>query len=183
MNRHTQKTNKRESQRDPSMENNPLHKLFLDELADIYNAEQQLTKALPKMVKAAKSSELREALQSHLQETEAQVSRLEQVAEGLGESIGRNKCEAMEGLIEEGKEIMDDFSDSPALDAALIAAAQKVEHYEIATYGTLACWAEQMGHDDAAGLLRETLEEEKAADEKLNEIAESAANASAEERE
>lgn len=164
------------------MENNPLHKLFLDELADIYNAEQQLTKALPKMAKAAQSAELREAFQAHLEETESQISRLEQVAQGLGESIDRNKCEAMEGLIAEGKEIMDEFSNSPALDAALIAAAQKVEHYEIATYGTLACWAEQMGHDDAARLLQESLDEEKAANAKLNGIAESAANASAEAR-
>jgi ferritin-like metal-binding protein YciE len=153
-----------------------LHELFLDELADIYNAEQQLTKALPKLAKAAESEELREAFETHLEETEEHVSRLEQVAEQLGESLKRKTCQAMKGLVAEGEEILKEQKGSSALDAALIAAAQKVEHYEIASYGTLATWAEQMGHDEAVELLKETLDEEKNADEKLTSIAESIAN-------
>ena len=160
--------------------NNELHELFIDELADVYNAEQQLLKALPKMAKAANSTELQEAFESHLEETQEHVSRLEQIFKGLGETLKRKKCKAMEGLLEEGEEIMEEFGDSNALDAALIAAAQKVEHYEIATYGTLRTWAELMDHQDAVELLEETLEEEKAADEKLTGIAENAANAKAE---
>jgi ferritin-like metal-binding protein YciE len=156
--------------------NSDLHKLFLDELADIYNAEQQLTKALPKLAKAAESDELREAFETHLEETEEHISRLEQVAEHLDESIKRKTCQAMKGLVEEGEEIMKEQKDTSALDAALIAAAQKVEHYEIATYGTLVTWAEQMGHDEAVELLNETLDEEKNADEKLTSVAESIAN-------
>jgi len=119
-----------------------LHKLFLDELADLYNAEQQLTKALPKMVKAAQSGGLRQAFESHLEETRTHVTRLEEVATSLGESLGRKKCKAMEGLIEEAGEIMEENEGSSVLDAALIAAAQKVEHYEIASYGTVCSWAE-----------------------------------------
>ncbi len=153
---------------------NDLHKLFLDELGDIYNAEQQLTKALPKMVKAARTSELQEAFQGHLDETRKQVTRLEQVAKSVEEKLEPHTCEAMKGLIEEAEELMEDNEDSSALDAALIAAAQKVEHYEIATYGTLIAWARQMGHDEAVDLLEETLQEEKAADEKLMSISESA---------
>jgi ferritin-like metal-binding protein YciE len=160
--------------------NNDLHQLFLDELADVYNAEQQLTRALPKLAKAAKNDELREAFQEHLQETENHISRLDQVFESLGESLKRKKCKAMEGLVEEGDEIISEQKGSNALDAGLILAAQKVEHYEIASYGSLCSWAEQMNHDDALELLRETLEEEKAADEKLTEIAESIANTQAE---
>jgi ferritin-like metal-binding protein YciE len=159
---------------------NDLHELFLDEIADVYNAEQQLTKALPKMAKAAESEELREAFEAHLEETEEHVSRLEQVVEGLGEKLKRKTCAAMKGLVEEAQDLMKEQKDSSALDAALIAAAQKVEHYEIASYGTLCAWAEQMGHDDALETLRSTLEEEKAADEKLTGIAESLANAKAE---
>jgi len=155
---------------------NDLHELFLDELADVYNAEQQLIKALPKMAKAAESDELREALESHLQETEEQARRLEQVAEGLDESIKRKTCAAMKGLIEEANDLLKEQKDSSALDAAIIAAGQKVEHYEIASYGTLISWARQMGHDDAVSLLEETLDEEKQADEKLTSVAESVAN-------
>jgi len=155
---------------------NDLHELFLDELADVYSAEQQLTKALPKLAKTAESEELREAFEQHLEETEEHVSRLEQVAKQLGESLKRKTCKAMKGLVEEGEEIMKEQKDSSALDAALIAAAQKVEHYEIASYGTLVAWAEQMGHDEAVDLLEETLEEEKTADDKLTSIAESIAN-------
>ena len=164
-----------ESNRGQSM-NTDLHKLFVDELADLYSAEQQLTKALPKMAKAAESDDLREAFESHLAETEEQISRLEQVAEGLGEKIKRKTCAAMKGLIEEAQDLMKEQKDSSALDAALIAAAQKVEHYEIASYGTLCTWAELMGHDDALELLKETIGEEKSADEKLTTIAESVAN-------
>jgi ferritin-like metal-binding protein YciE len=163
-----------------SMENNPLHELLIDEIGDIYNAEQQLVKALPKMVKAAQSEELREAFESHLEETQNQVKRLEDAVENLGAKMPRKKCPAMEGLIEEAAEMMQEYKDEPTIDAVLIAAAQKVEHYEIATYGTLAAWSRQMGHDDATDLFEESLEEEKAADEKLTEIAESLANAQAE---
>jgi len=156
--------------------NTDLHELFLDELADVYNAEQQLTKALPKLAKAAESDELREAFETHLEETEEHISRLDQVAEHLGETIKRKTCKAMKGLVEEGEEIMKEQKGTSALDAGLIAAAQKVEHYEIASYGTLVTWAEQMGHDEAVELLNETLDEEKSADEKLTSVAESIAN-------
>jgi ferritin-like metal-binding protein YciE len=150
---------------------NELHQLFLDELADIYNAEQQLTKALPKLARAAQSDELREAFESHLEETEEHVSRLEQVAASLDETLKNKTCKAMKGLIAEGDDIIKEQKNSSALDAGLIAAAQKVEHYEIATYGTLCAWAEQMGHDEAFKLLKETEEEEAAADEKLTNVA------------
>lgn len=159
---------------------NDLHQLFLDELADIYNSEQQLTKALPKLAKAAKNDGLREAFEEHLEETENHISRLEQVFESLGESMKRKKCKAMEGLIEEGEEILSEQKNTNALDAGLIISAQKAEHYEIAAYGALCSWAEQMGHDEALELLKETLEEEKSADEKLTEIAENIANTQAE---
>ena len=155
---------------------NDLHELFLDELADLYSAEQQLTKALPKMAKACESEELREALEQHLEETEEHLSRLEQVAESLDETLKKKTCKAMKGLIEEADEIVKEQKDSSALDAGIIAACQKVEHYEIASYGTVCAWAEQMGHDDALKLLRQTEEEEADADEKLTEIAENIAN-------
>lgn len=164
-----------ESESESAMDTD-LHKLFLEQLGDIYDAEQQLTKALTKMAKAAESDELREAIESHLEETEEHVSRLEQVAESLDETLKRHTCQAMKGLIAEGEEIVKDNKGSSAIDAAIIAAAQKVEHYEIATYGTLATWAEQMGHDEAAKLLRQTEDEESTADEKLTEIAEDIAN-------
>jgi ferritin-like metal-binding protein YciE len=155
---------------------NDLHELFLDELADVYNAEQQLIKALPKMAKNAGSDELREALESHLEETREHASRLEEVAKSLDESLKRKTCAAMKGLIEEANDILSEQKNSSALDAAIIAAGQKVEHYEIASYGTLVTWAEQMGHEDAVNLLQETLDEEKEADKKLTSIAESSAN-------
>jgi ferritin-like metal-binding protein YciE len=161
--------------------NNDLHELFLDELADVYNAEQQLTKALPKLAKTAKNDQLREAFEQHLEETENHISRLDQVFESLGESMKRKKCKGMEGLVEEGEEVISEQKNSSALDAGLIISAQKVEHYEMAAYGSLCSWAEQMGHDDALELLRQTLEEEKATDEKLTEIAETVANTQAEE--
>jgi ferritin-like metal-binding protein YciE len=155
---------------------NDLHELFLEELADVYNAEQQLTKGLPKMARNAQSQELKEAFEAHLEETREHVTRLEEAAKTLDQSIKRQTCAAMKGLIEEADDLMKKQKNSSALDAALIAAAQKVEHYEIASYGTLLAWAEQMGHHEAVALLKETLDEEKAADEKLTSVAESIAN-------
>jgi ferritin-like metal-binding protein YciE len=175
------KNNSRQSSENQSEQiNNDLHELFLDELADLYNAEKQLTKALPKMIKAAQSDELRTAIEEHLEETEGHVTRLERVAKSLDENLKRKTCAAMEGLIEEASEILQEQKGKSSLDAAIIAAAQKVEHYEIASYGTVRAWAEQMGHNEAVNLLKETLDEESAADEKLTEIAESLANATAE---
>jgi ferritin-like metal-binding protein YciE len=162
--------------------NSALRELLLNELADIYNAEQQLTKALPAMAQAADAETLREAFESHLEETQEQISRLERVAEVLGEPLPQNKCEAMEGLVKEGKELIDELEGSPAMDAGLIAAAQKVEHYEIATYGSLVAWAQRLGLDAAADLLAETLGEEKSADETLTGIAENLANEEATQR-
>jgi ferritin-like metal-binding protein YciE len=159
---------------------NELHELFLEELADMLNSEKQLTKALPKLAEAAESDELREAFESHLEETETHITRLEQVFKSLDKSPKSKKCPAMEGIIKEGSEMLTEHEDSPAIDAALIAAAQKAEHYEIASYGTLCAWAEAMGHDEALDLLHATLEEEKAADEKLTDLAISLANPKAE---
>jgi ferritin-like metal-binding protein YciE len=156
-----------------------LHELFLDELADLLNAEIQLTKALPKMAKAAQSEELAEAFRSHLAETETHINRLKQVFASLEEKVRNKTCKAMKGLVEEGSELMEELKGSSAIDAGLIAAGQKVEHYEIASYGSVRAWAEQMGHTEAMCLLDETLAEEKAADEKLTDIAESVANKSA----
>lgn len=155
---------------------NDLHELFLDELADLYSAEKQLTKALPKMIKAAESDELKEAIESHLEETEEHVTRLEEIASGLDEKLKRKTCPAMEGLIAEATAWLKEQKGKTSIDAAIIAAAQKVEHYEIASYGTVRTWAEQMGHEEAAKLLQTTLDEEAGADEKLNEVAESLAN-------
>ena len=159
---------------------NPLHEAFIDEVADMYNAEQQLIKALPKMAKAAQSEQLREAFESHLKETEQQAQRIEEAMESIGESLQRKKCKAMEGLLAEGKEMMEDYKGDPAIDAVLIAAAQKVEHYEIASYGTICAWAEQMDHQEALDLFKQNLQEEKAADQKLTTIAEGTANIKAE---
>ena len=162
---------------------NELHDLFMDELADIYNAEQQLTKALPDMAEAARSDELREAFESHLEETRNQISRIEDAVHALGETLPKRKCKGMEGLLEEAEEMMEEKEDSAALDAALIAGAQKVEHYEIAAYGTLCAWAELLRHDEALQLLKENLNEEEATDKRLTEIAETVANLEAEEQE
>ncbi len=173
----TGKTNTSDGNSD--MEDNELHELFLDQLADILNAEQQLIKALPRMAEAANSVELTAAFESHLAETENHITRLEEVFTSLDSPVKNKKCKAMEGLLQEGREMMAEMEGSPALDAALIAAAQKVEHYEIASYGTVCAWAEHMGHDDAVQLLAATLDEERAADEKLTAIAQSGVNASA----
>ena len=148
-----------------------LHELFVDELRDIYDAEKQLTKALPKMAKAANSEDLRAAFEEHLDITRMHVSRLEEVFKSLGMAARGKPCEGMKGLVEEGKEMMEEIERGATLDAALISAAQKVEHYEIATYGTLATFAEIMGHQDAKDLLGQTLDEEKEADEKLTQVA------------
>jgi ferritin-like metal-binding protein YciE len=153
-----------------------LEDLFLNTLKDIYYAEKQILRALPKMAKAAESEELRQAFQTHRDETEGQIQRLEQVFEALGKRAQGKTCEAIQGIIEEGKEIMEDFAESDALDAGLIAAGQAVEHYEISRYGTLRTWAQELGLDDAAGLLEETLEEEKKTDKLLSELAEARVN-------
>jgi len=157
-----------------------LKDLFEHELRDIYYAEKALVKALPKMAKGATSEKLKEGIEEHLEQTKGQVERLEQVFELLGVPARGKKCEAMEGLIEEGAGLLEEDADSDVLDAGIIAAAQKVEHYEIATYGTLCTWARQLGMDDAADLLGETLEEEKQTDLKLSELAESEINVAAE---
>jgi len=157
-----------------------LMKLFEDELKDIYWAEKALTKAIPKMIKNATSAELIEALENHLSETEEQVSRAEQVFEALGKKPTAKKCEAIAGLIKEAEEIMDECEEGAMRDAGIISAAQKVEHYEIASYGTLRQFAETLGLNVAVSLLEQTLEEEKAADKKLTEVAVSAVNIEAE---
>jgi len=156
-----------------------LEKLFLEELKDIYNAEKQLTRALPRMAKAAESAELRQAFTSHLKETQGQIQRLERVFKELGQAVRGKKCKAMEGLIEEGKEMMEEDGEPQVMDAALIGAAQKVEHYEIAAYGCLSTYAELLGYSSSAQLLRQNLQEEEAADKKLNALAEGGINESA----
>jgi ferritin-like metal-binding protein YciE len=153
-----------------------MNDLFLNEIRDLYDAERQLTKALPKMAKASSSEELRSAFQEHLSETEGHVQRLEQIFEAMGEKGTGKKCAAMSGLVKEGDEMAAEISAGPLRDAGLIAAAQKVEHYEISGYGSARTHAQLLGHMDAVSLLEETLGEEKAADEKLNEIAESIVN-------
>ena len=153
-----------------------LHDAFLDELRDIYNGERQITKALPKMIKAATSPALKAALEAHLEETQAQIDRLEEVFGSLDETAKGKHCEGLAGIIEEGTSIMEEDFDEPTLDAALIAAAQRVEHYEIAVYGTLVAWAMAMGHREAANLLQQNLDEEGAADKKLSKLAEGGIN-------
>lgn len=148
-----------------------LHTLYVNELKDLYSAEQQLVKALPKMLKRAGSQDLSDAFANHLQETKNQVSRLEQVFERLGEIPKGRKCVGMEGIIKEGGETIDEFEGS-VLDAGLISAAQRVEHYEIAAYGSVCAYAELLDRSDDLGLLKETLEEEKRADGKLTELSE-----------
>ena len=153
-----------------------LHDAFIDELRDTYDAEKQLTKALPKLAKAASSPELRQAFESHLEETQGQIERLEQIFESLDEKVRGKHCDGIAGIIEEGKSIMEEDFDEPTMDACLIAAGQRAEHYEMAAYGTLVAWAQAMGHSEAASLLQETLDEEKAADEKLSSLAEGGIN-------
>jgi ferritin-like metal-binding protein YciE len=161
------------------MADKELNDLFVDTLKDIYYAEKQIYKALPKMAKAATSDQLRSAFEKHHDETEGQIGRLEQIFELMGKPARGKKCDAIEGILDEGKEIMEEYADTPALDAGLLAAAQAVEHYEISRYGTLKSWARQLGHKDAAKLLDETLAEEKKTDEALTKLAASAINAEA----
>ncbi|HAT24179.1 MAG TPA: hypothetical protein DCS81_07375 [Pantoea septica] len=147
--------------------------LFVHDLSDVYSAEKQITRALPKMARAATDESLKAAFEAHLEETRGQIERLDQIVEKTEElRIRRMKCHALEGLVEEAQEIIDSVEAGPVRDAGLIGAAQKVEHYEIATYGTLTAMAKRLGFDEAAKLLAETLQEEKATDEKLNVIAE-----------
>lgn len=154
------------------MQKDSLRELYIDELRDLYNAETQLVKALPKMAKASSQDQLREAFEEHLRQTTGHVSRLEQIFDQLGEKASGKKCLGMEGLVKEGAEtIKEDYTDA-LKDAAIIGAAQRVEHYEMAGYGTVRTFAELLGEDEHVSLLEQTLEEEKQADEKLTELAE-----------
>ena len=156
-----------------------LHEMLVDEIKDLYHAEKQLTKALPKMAKAASNEDLREAFEMHLEETREQITRLEEVFEALGQKAKAKPCPGMAGIIEEGNDTMKEDADGAVLDAALIAAAQRAEHYEIGAYGTCAEWARLLGLDEVVSLLETTLEEEKAADKKLTMLAESEINEAA----
>ncbi len=160
-----------------------LDELFVEELRDLYDAEKQLVKALPKIAKAASSEDFKAAITEHLHQTEEHVTRLEQVFEHLGEKPRGKKCAAMAGLIEEGHELIESMDESPVRDAGLIAAAQKVEHYEMAGYGSVRTHAELLGHEDVVKLLEATLGEEKEADTKLNELAKNTVNEEAAEQE
>jgi ferritin-like metal-binding protein YciE len=153
-----------------------LQVLFLDTLKDIYFAEKKILTALPKMAKAAQSEDLRAAFEKHEGETEQQVARLEKVFKSISEKPKGKTCDAIVGILDEGKEIMEEYQDMPALDAGLLAAAQAVEHYEISRYGTLKCWAEELGYDEAVKLLDATLTEEKQTDAALTGLAESEVN-------
>ncbi|MBB4067203.1 YciE/YciF ferroxidase family protein [Gellertiella hungarica] len=157
-----------------------LQDLFYDTLKDIYYAERQILKALPKMARAAQSEKLRQAFEQHKEETQGQIERLQQVFEIIGKRAQGKTCEAIQGIIAEGEEIMEEFKGSPALDAGLISSAQAVEHYEITRYGTLAAWAKQLGHKEAVTLLEQTLQEESKTDSSLTSLAETALNAAAE---
>lgn len=150
-----------------------LEDLFVDELKDIYDAERRITKALPKMVKAASSEELSSAFEEHLQQTEEHIARLDRIFEIMDKAAGRKTCQAMVGLIEEGQALMEEDATDAVMDAALIAAAQKIEHYEIATYGCLRDWAQLLENNDVARILQQTLDEEGETDKKLSEIAQS----------
>ena len=156
-----------------------LHDAFIDELRDTYDAEKQLTKALSKLAKASFNPKLRQAFETHLEETQGQIERLEQVFENLDEKVRGKHCDGIAGIIEEGKSIMEEDFDDTTMDACLIAAGQRAEHYEMAAYGTLIAWAQAMGHGEAAKLLQQTLDEEKAADKKLSGLAEGGINQSA----
>ncbi|MDQ2732513.1 MAG: ferritin-like domain-containing protein [Armatimonadota bacterium] len=158
------------------MEMESLKDLFVEELKDIYSAETQITKALPKMAKAATTPELKAAFETHLEETKGQIARIEQIFEKLGGSPKGKTCKAMQGLVEEGSELLEEKPDKAVLDAGLIAAAQRVEHYEIAAYGTARTYALELGHKDVAKLLQETLDEEGKTDKLLTKLAESVVN-------
>lgn len=156
-----------------------LHELLVDEIKDLYHAEKQLIKALPKMAKAATHDDLRQAFESHLEETRAQVSRIEEIFGLLEEPVKAKPCAGMQGILEEGSDLMQEDAEASVLDAGLIAAAQRAEHYEIGAYGTCIAWARLLGHTDVVDLLEQTLDEEKAADEKLSSLAESEINQAA----
>ncbi len=156
-----------------------LHDAFIDELRDTYDAEKQLMKALAKLAKAASNPKLTQAFESHLQETQGQIARLEQVFESVDEKVRGKHCDGIAGIIEEGKSIMEEDFDETTMDACLIAAGQRAEHYEMAAYGTLIAWSEAMGHTEATRLLQQNLNEEKAADKKLSSLAEGGINQSA----
>jgi ferritin-like metal-binding protein YciE len=158
---------------------NSLHDLLVDELRDIYHAERQLVKALPKVAKSAKSSQLRQAFEHHFEETKHHVERLDQAFKKLGTPARGQRCEAMQGLIQEAEELIDEITTPEVLDVALITAAQKVEHYEISSYGSACALAESLGQKEVVELLKKTLDEEKHADQKLNQIALSDVNQSA----
>lgn len=153
-----------------------LQKLFVEELRDLYSAENQLLKALPKMAKTASSDELKQAFEDHLEETKEHVARLDEIFRGLDESPKGKTCKAMQGLVEEGSEILEEEGEQAVLDAGIIAAAQKVEHYEMASYGTVRAWATLLGDEEAADLLQQTLEEEGEANKRLSELAEEIVN-------
>ena len=154
------------------MNHNNLKSLYVDELRDIYNSEQQLIKALPKMAKAANSEELRKGFEEHLEQTRQHATRLEQILSALGEPVKGKKCKGMAGIVAEGGEMMSEDFDGALMDAALISAAQRVEHYEIAAYGAVHAYSELMGESVAASLLQQTLEEEKQTNQKLTELSE-----------
>src|SRR5580698_8863662 len=149
-----------------------LKSVFVDELRDIYNAEQQLIKALPKMAKAATSEELRSGFEEHLEQTKEHAARIEKIFSGMGEPVKGKKCKGMEGIVAEGGEVMSEDYEGAVMDAALISAAQRVEHYEMAAYGAVHAYAELMGESEAESLLRQTLDEEKETDQKLTELSE-----------
>ncbi|MBL4918898.1 ferritin-like domain-containing protein [Szabonella alba] len=161
------------------MKTKTLEDLFIDMLKDIYYAERKILKALPKMARSAQSPDLKSAFESHRDETEGQVERLQQVFEMIGKAARGKTCPAIDGIIEEGEEVMEGFKDSPALDAGLVATAQAVEHYEMARYGTLCAWAKLLGHKDVVALLKKTLSEEEATDVKLTRLAEGSVNQAA----
>jgi len=161
------------------MEIDSLNKLYVEELKDLYSAEKQILQALPKMIKKASNKQLAKAFEEHLRVTETHVERLDRIFEGLGKSPRGKKCKGMEGLLEEGKEMMQEDMEPDVLDAALIAAAQRVEHYEMAGYGTVRTYAKLLGENQAAKLLQQTLDEEGEADKKLTALAESTVNVEA----
>ena len=161
------------------MEMDSLRKLYVDELKDLYSAEKQILQALPKMAKKATNAQLKKGFETHLEETRGQVERLDRIFELLGKSSRGKKCKGMEGLLEEGKEMMQEDMEPEVMDAALIAAAQKVEHYEIAGYGTVRTYAQLLGEDQHVKLLQQTLDEEGNTDKKLTQLAESSINVEA----
>jgi ferritin-like metal-binding protein YciE len=166
-------------QKGADMEIDSLRKLYVEELKDLYSAEKQITQALPKMAKKASNPQLKRAFEEHLEQTKVQIERLDQIFEGLGKSPRGKKCKGMEGLLEEGKEMMQEDMEDDVMDAALIAAAQRVEHYEIAGYGTVRTYAQLLGERDAVKLLQTTLDEEGNTDKKLTQLAETSINVEA----